>query len=163
MKKRKVFLLIGLPGAGKTTWTKKYVKENPDTLVVSRDDIRLHLHSGTYIFETELEPVIKSMSDNMISDILFSTDKNLIIDETNGRILNRKHLIDLIKETEQFNTVKKCKIIGVVFTETKNNLRNRMKNNRGYTKQKWKDVIDGMKNSWEAVKKKEGFHQIIKV
>ena len=36
----KCIMLIGLPAAGKSTWSKKYIECNPDTILVSSDAIR---------------------------------------------------------------------------------------------------------------------------
>jgi predicted kinase len=32
-------VLVGLPGSGKTTWRKEYLASNPDTVVISQDDL----------------------------------------------------------------------------------------------------------------------------
>lgn len=36
----KIIICKGLPGSGKSTWSKEYVKNNPNTIRVNRDEIR---------------------------------------------------------------------------------------------------------------------------
>lgn len=35
----KLFVLVGLPASGKSTWRNEYLKANPDTVVISQDDL----------------------------------------------------------------------------------------------------------------------------
>lgn len=44
---KRLIVLTGVPGSGKSTWTKKFVAENPNTYVVSSDAIRYEL-TGSY-------------------------------------------------------------------------------------------------------------------
>lgn len=41
MADRKITILIGIPGSGKTTWAKRYLENNLRAVHVSRDDIRM--------------------------------------------------------------------------------------------------------------------------
>ena len=153
---QKIYLLSGLPGSGKSFWTTNYIKNHPKTLVISRDDIRLALHNGKYIFEESLEPLIQEITQTTIIGLVESK-RDFIIDETNGSKLHRHCLISDIRNNISFLTTKrKVKIIAVVFEEG-NNLENRMKNDRGMTKDQWKNVIDKMKKYWEPVTGDEGF------
>lgn len=38
-----LFIMMGVPGSGKTTLAKKLVEDKPNTIRVSRDDIRFSL------------------------------------------------------------------------------------------------------------------------
>ena len=41
MKKNKnIIVTIGLPGSGKTTWGKSFLKQNSDYVKIERDDLR---------------------------------------------------------------------------------------------------------------------------
>lgn len=158
---QKVFVMVGLPGSGKSTWSKNYIKKHPNTLIISRDDIRYNLHGGDYIFDNAIEPQVCEITDDMIR-ILLRTGYDLIIDETNGTLIRRMRLISIIDEYRMFNQKLKIKIIAVIFKH-KNNLKNRMKESRGYPEEKWKEIIDNMKTKWKRVSKKEKFDQIINV
>ena len=156
MKTQKCFLLSGLPGSGKSTWCKNYLKKHSKTLVISMDSLREMLHADTYIFDKDLEPTIRFMTDSLIQHAI-ETNRNIIIDETNGTRCRREKLINIISDCDD-----RIKIICVVFKEG-NNLKNRMKQPRGYTRQKWLEIICKMKHYWQPVTKTEGFDQIIKI
>ncbi len=97
---QKLIILRGLPGSGKTTWCKEYIKENLDTFRVSRDDIR-----------SMLTPVFKHGAANqelLVSDIENQTIKGIlesgyscIVDATNFRGIGR--FSDLVSQIEDPN------------------------------------------------------------
>ena len=161
---RKVFILNGLPGSGKTTWVKNYVKEHPDTLVISMDDLRQHFHAGKYIFDMELEPAIRNISDQILEELIFNTKRDIIIDETNVRKERRMKIINSIRYIKSASPInEKIDIIAVILPETKDLLDRRMKNDRGYTREEWQEVIDKMKSYWSPVELSEGFSAIITI
>lgn len=161
---RQIFILNGLPGSGKTTWVKNHVKEYPDTLVISMDDLRQHLHGGTYIYDEKLEPVIRGLSDHILEELIHSTTNNIIIDETNVRKQRRIQLINNIKFMQNAGIMPvKIDIVAVVLPETKDLLDRRMKNDRGYTREEWQGVIDKMKSYWTPVELEEGFTSIVTI
>ena len=56
---KRIYVPVGLPGSGKTSWIKKQRENNPQTpsVVISGDQIRLMLHMGEYCYsrkETKL-------------------------------------------------------------------------------------------------------------
>jgi len=161
---RKIYMTVGLPGSGKSTWVKNHLKDHPDTLVVSRDDLREHLHAGTYIYDELLEPVISSLSNHILEDLIYRTNKDIIIDETNGRLDKRLKIINSINYMKGVSPfARNIEIIAVVFPEPENILDRRMQNDRGYTREEWQAVIDGMKSYWKPVELEEGFTAIVTV
>ena len=44
--KKKVLILIGIPGSGKSTWSTEFVKENKDWVRINRDDFRFMFNSS---------------------------------------------------------------------------------------------------------------------
>lgn len=44
---RKLIVLSAPPGCGKSTWAKRYIKNNPNTVIISSDEIRYEL-TGSY-------------------------------------------------------------------------------------------------------------------
>lgn len=96
MKKRLVKLLIGIPASGKTKWTEEFLRKNPDWMKVSRDDFR---------FMTRNEPVLDFRGENLISDLLISSARkillagfNLIIDNTHCRLSYINNTIEKLKD-----------------------------------------------------------------
>ena len=43
MKQMRLFLMSGVPGSGKSTYGKKFVKEHPEVVYISRDEIRMSI------------------------------------------------------------------------------------------------------------------------
>lgn len=74
---KKLYLLVGLPGSGKTTWAKKRIKENSNAFYVSRDEIRFSLLKENEDYFSKEEQVFKLF----IQTIQQAMDKNLNYDE----------------------------------------------------------------------------------
>jgi len=89
-----VYMLIGLPRSGKTTWAKRYQKRE-GTPIVSADDIR-HLVYGQR-FWGEGEQLMWAIRSVILKSLL-QQDIDVIIDETNTKRERRKPIIDLAKE-----------------------------------------------------------------
>ena len=79
-----LILLTAIPGAGKSTWAQKYIKEHPNSFIVSSDEIRKEL-GGTYQYFKEEEKVWNlfllrtneyAMKNEDITVILDSTTPN---------------------------------------------------------------------------------------
>lgn len=82
MKKNKqILILVGVPGSGKSTWAKNYIRNNGDWVRVSRDDLRLMLTQQQKV-EPKMEDMINDLMDNMIESSI-SKGKNVIVDSTN--------------------------------------------------------------------------------
>lgn len=80
-KKRKIYVLIGLIASGKSTWSKQFVKDNPNTYRVSRDDLRFM--TTDYSYTSENEKIIDYLYRNLIVTLMLNTDKDIILDEQN--------------------------------------------------------------------------------
>lgn len=81
-----ILVLIGISGSGKSTFCRKFIKENPSYSRVNRDDIR-RLITGTNkrILSKELEDVVTDIQHEIILSLL-NNNKNVIIDNTNLKI-----------------------------------------------------------------------------
>jgi len=78
-----IIMLQGPPACGKSTWAKGYVKNYPNTIIVSRDSIREG--TGTY-WNEERESLITMFEETMVRESLIKGFQ-IIIDATN---LNEK-------------------------------------------------------------------------
>lgn len=80
MKKLKLLILSGIPGSGKSTWARKFIKTNSkEWVIVNRDSIRDML--GIY-WIPKRENLVTIIEENMITAAL-SEGFNVIVDATN--------------------------------------------------------------------------------
>lgn len=82
---KKVILTVGLPASGKTTWAKEYQKENPNTVLVNKDELRSMLHSG--IHSKGREAFVLAVRDFIIKKAV-DEGHDVIVHDTN---LHSKH------------------------------------------------------------------------
>jgi len=155
-----VYMTVGLPGSGKSTWSKAFSNKNSNTVVVNRDAFR-HMFKGEYVYDITLEHLVKGAAKQTFIECL-NENYDIVIDETNFLKRVRKEWIDAVKEYEKDHT--RVNLVAVVFTEMRNNLSNRMNNDRGISKEQWDTVIQGMKDKFEPVQQwEEGFDKVIHI
>lgn len=82
--KRKVFITIGCPGSGKSTWTQNYVKHlSPNNYAICSAD-NFFIKNGVYVFDrSKLKLAHKTCQENYINALKNPQIKNIIVDNTN--------------------------------------------------------------------------------
>lgn len=79
----KVIILSGIPGSGKSTWTKNYFLNNSwNTTVLSRDDIRESHFPVPYIYTKQNEDLVTTILNDRFKNAL-ANKYDVIIDNTN--------------------------------------------------------------------------------
>jgi predicted kinase len=149
--------LCGLPGSGKSTWAKKKVKEDSNTIIVNKDKIREMLR-GEYVFDEALEYLVKIINNSAICCAL-NEQHDVIIDETFIKKRKRKEIIEELALACRRN----CKIICVYCSSKTGNLDRRMIEPRTYDIKEWERVINNMKKDFEEPTLDEGFNKIIEI
>lgn len=156
----KLYVLIGLPGSGKSTWTTKFLRDNNDInfTVVSSDAIieRYATERGkTYseVFSDVSGFAMKEMSAS--ADDAFNNNRNIIWDQTNMSVKKRKCILQRAK-----GYVK----IAVDFDVSDKELQRRL-DERAKTTGKVipKNIVDSMAKNYDEPTKAEGFDQIIRI
>ena len=95
---KKVILMRGLPGSGKSTYAKKLVEENPNAYKrINRDDLRMMFDNG--IVTKGNEKFAKQVRDILIIKAL-EDGKHVIVDDTN---LSDKNFVRISQLVQQFN------------------------------------------------------------
>lgn len=107
----KLIVLQGCPCSGKTTWRKKYVEQNPETIVACLDDLRIHIGGGKYSFDNE-DRVREH--ENYIVDLGLKIGHEVIVDATN---LNPKVIDKWKLMAEKHNCEIEFKMFYIPFTE----------------------------------------------
>ena len=83
MKRKKVIINVGIPGSGKSTWSKDFIEKNPNWVKICRDDFRFMLKNA---------PFLDGKGENLITDLVFTSARksllsgfNVILDATHVR------------------------------------------------------------------------------
>lgn len=110
-----LYCLVGLPGSGKTSWSKQMSSE--DTIHVSSDEIRKELYNNVNDREHNGE-TFAYMKDITKKNLLIG--KNVIYDATN---INSKKRMSLLNEIKKIQCKKVCIYFATSFADCcKNNL-----------------------------------------
>lgn len=145
-----LYVMIGIPGSGKSTWAKANKKEKD--IYVSRDEVRFSLlRDGDEYFSKEKE-VLKEFYRQINEGL--KQQKNVYVDATH---LNKKSRDKLLN-----NLQIDCPVIGVyVATSLKVALeRNEKRSGRSYVPPQ---VIKDMYNKLTLPTKEEKFDRVIKI
>lgn len=79
MKNRTVYITQGLPGSGKNTWANQFVVDNPNFVILCRDDLRKSFAPG---YSKGTEDIITYLQYEMMGNLI-SKDRDVIIADTN--------------------------------------------------------------------------------
>lgn len=95
---QKIFLPVGIPGSGKSTWAKAEVAKDPDNWCrINNDDIRAMLNGS--VWSAEYEKFITETRTFLIREAL-KRGKNVIVDNLN---INRRRFDDVVKIARAVN------------------------------------------------------------
>ncbi len=102
MNKQKIIITKGLPASGKSTWAKEYVAENPEFVIVEKDQIRKDhrlFKGGEYVHKRGDESIVVKERDRLIRQAL-QDGKSVISSDTN---LIQKHITQMTNIARQNN------------------------------------------------------------
>lgn len=153
----KAYICCGLIGSGKSTWAQKKALTEGRMVIVNCDAFRSML-KGVYTYDKELEDVIRQASEHTVR-LAGVAGYDVVIDETNISRSKRQMWKDLF----YIEFAPDVEIICVWCTENKRNLELRMEDPRDVTREKWSEILEGMRNVFEPPDESEGFASIIKV
>jgi predicted kinase len=148
----KLYVLIGVPGSGKSTWVKNQDWAK-DCAYISTDmhvENQAKLEGKTYneVFKDFMPTAVKMMTDDVIK--AREASKDIIWDQTSTSIKSR---------AKKFNMLRDYHAIAVVFrTPPKEELARRLANRPG--KNIPDHVMRSMIDNWEEPTEDEGFKEI---
>lgn len=76
---QKIIFLRWLPWSGKSTWSRQYILDNPNTIRVNKDDIRMQLHN--WVFSKSNEIIVLEYQMSLAATAL-AEGKSVIVDNT---------------------------------------------------------------------------------
>lgn len=146
----KFIMLIGIPGCGKTTYCKAYKAENPNTIHLSSDEIRMAMTNNNPEYTKEENNfVFKYMSDEALKEL--NNGNNVLYDATNLTRKSRKTILERLP--------KYCEVNAIIFTPTIQECIER-DNQRESLAKVGADVIDKMVRRFQIPYYNEGFDSI---
>jgi len=157
MEQPTVYILIGLPASGKSTWREAFIKKNPNFYALSSDDIidRKCEEAGlTYNegFKRFVVAATNAFKQNVKK--AFDNRDDFIIDRTNMTEKNRR---DYIRSADE----KGYRKVAVNFIVPAAVLKKRMKDRFDATGKSVPDfVVDSMARGYVPPSKSEGFDEI---
>ena len=132
---QKLYITIGLPGSGKSSWASFKAKSDFNIKIVSKDALREMMH-GAYTYNVVTEPSVEAASHNLITTLLI-TGYDVIVDECNLRADDRGALAMLARGINP-----EVVVIYVVFsTSVETCIQRRSVPSRGYSGAEWEHVI----------------------
>jgi predicted kinase len=152
MEKSKNYTLIGVPGAGKSTWIANQLWVN-DCVYISSDQLieeEAQRQGKTYndVFKDYVNTAISLMLEQVIT--ARDSGKNIVWDQTSVSVKSRKKKFQMLPDYEH---------IAVVFaTPPRDELEQRLASRPGKNIP-W-EVVNSMINNFEMPTKEEGFTEI---
>ena len=141
-----LFMTIGFPGSGKSTWARGQINDN--TVIVSSDDIRNEVF-GNADDQTHNTDVFEIMHKRTIDNL--TNGINVIYDATNISRKYRKHLITSIPNKLNVHKVAVVFATPIEICHTRNQSRDRVVPD---------NVINRMYKSFQMPHYDEGFNEI---
>jgi predicted kinase len=102
-RKKRIFMTVGLPASGKTTWAREYVTSNLSTIRVNKDEIRQMLHNG--IYSEGREEFVIAIRNSIIRTAL-DAGCDVIVDDTN---FNPKHQMSISAIAHEYDALVEIK------------------------------------------------------
>lgn len=146
-------MLIGLPGSGKDTWLKQFIRNSDEPFeIVSSDDIRQELY-GSAAEQGDPKEIFGLVNKRIKSYLI--RNKNIIYNATNIKVKDRRGIMELVKPHKDI--MKYAIIIGTTYEQCLINNKNRAKNGGRFVPEQ---VIKRMYYNYEPPHYFEGFNKI---
>lgn len=155
---RRLYVMVGNIGSGKSTLVKHILAINPEIVVISRDALRYMVGAGAYVFNKELEPTIFEIARLMIKELMHGELFDILVDETNVSKEYREDYLDL---AQQYG----YEAIAITMPRLRKSIcvDRRMQDPHGQSDRVlWEGVWDKFDSLYEEPTTQEGFYRIDK-
>lgn len=85
------YVMVGAPGSGKSTFVSDIVKDDPEAVVISGDDIRAELYGNA-----DIQGNYTEIHDRMLEILEENVGRTVILDGTHYRAAYRKEAIAML-------------------------------------------------------------------
>lgn len=143
----KLYITVGIPGSGKSTYTNKIISETDNVKVISPDEIRGELTGD--VSDQSRNADVWGLAHKRLHESL-SSDCNVIFDSTAVDKKSRKNLIKIGKKYD-------AEIIALAFPVT---FETAVERQKGRDRQVPLDVIQRFSDKFTLPSKKEGFDDV---
>lgn len=155
------YILIGLPGSGKSTWVEKFKASNIDKnfTVISSDAILEEIAKEKGLTYSDVYKDYVGMASSMMKENFrksLENNRNIIWDQTNMSRKKRKGILSQLDD--------RYKKVAVDFSVKPNLLKERLEFRAIQTGKviPWK-IVEDMGSSYNPPSKEEGFDEIIRI
>src|SRR5574344_1246292 len=97
---KKLYLLMGISGSGKSTWARDFQSKFSDSIVISRDAVRFSLVKENEAYFTKEKKVFKTFA-HLACEAIKAEINNVILDATHLNFSSRQKILNAIKEPLQ--------------------------------------------------------------
>ena len=94
MKWQNLWILVGIPGSGKSTWVKNNLDKFSNSIIISRDNIRFHLTPEGQPYFINEQKVFQMYVDNI--NLALHQYENIFCDATHLNWSSRSKLINAL-------------------------------------------------------------------
>ena len=99
MNVKKVWLLCGIPGSGKSYWAANFINRNPNTAYISRDEVRFSVITDNEDYFSHENEVFNLFITRINNAINKKENENIIIDATHLNWQSRRKVLNRLHET----------------------------------------------------------------
>lgn len=147
MKNRKIKVNVGVPGSGKTTWSKAFVENNPNWVRICRDDFRFMLKNAPFLSGRGEELITNLVNESTERALL--SGFNVILDATHVKL---SYINSVIKTFGEMADIE-FEVFDVPIEEC-------LKRDSEREKKVGREVIEKMQSNFDTLKKEFDFQPV---
>ena len=150
------WILVGLPGSGKTTWANRHIESMGDSCVIVSSDAIREMLAGRYLYREDREPLVIQITLDAIKSSMASS-LSVVIDEALLTLTksDRVNLIQWLRSTCHASKV------NVVIFDSSNALKRRLANPRGLPPEQWINTYKELSAMYQQPTVAEGADSIL--